>query len=91
MKMRKDRNSFFAESSNSYQNYNTMGMMPQYQMGANNSMMYSGNIPYNNDINERLAKIERQLNRLDHRLSKLETNTISNSELESNTNNMYML
>lgn len=90
--MRKDRNSFFAESSNSYQNYNGMGMMmPQYQMGANNSMMYSGNMPYNNDINERLAKIERQLNRLDHRLSKLETNTISNSDFDSNANNMYML
>ncbi len=88
--MRKDRNSFFAESSNSYQNYNSM-IPPQYQMSANNSMMYSGNIPYNNDINERLAKIERQLNRLDHRLSKLESNSISSNDFESTSNNMYML
>ena len=88
--MRKDRNSFFAESSNSYQNYNSM-IPPQYQMASNNAMMYSGNVPFNNDINERLAKIERQINRLDHRLSKLESNTITNSDLESNTNNMYML
>ena len=87
--MRKDRNSFFQESS-SYQNYNGM-MPPQYQMASNNAMMYSGNIPFNNDINERLAKIERQINRLDHRLSKLETNSISSNDIESNSNNMYML
>ena len=88
--MRKDRNAFFQESSNSYQNYNSM-MPPQYQMAANNSMMYSGNMPLNNDFNERLAKLERQVNRLDHRLSKLESNTITNNDLESTSNNMYML
>ena len=88
--MRKDRNSFFAESSANYQNYNGM-IPPQYQMAANNSMMYSSNMPFNNDVNERLAKIERQINRLDHRLSKLESNTITNSDIESNSNNMYML
>ncbi len=83
--MRKDRNSFFAESSANYQNY----IPPQYQMAANNSMMYSGNVPLNNDLNERLAKLERQINRLDHRLSKLEGSTINN--LDESTNNMYML
>ena len=88
--MRKDRNSFFQESSSNYQNYNSM-MPPQYQMSSNNSMMYSGNMPFNSDINERLAKLERQINRLDYRLSKLESNAISNNDLESTTNNMYML
>ena len=44
--MRKDRNSFFQESSSNYQNYNSM-MPPQYQMSSNNSMMYSGNMPFN--------------------------------------------
>ena len=85
--MRKDRNSFFAESSSNYQNY----IPPQYQMAANNSMMYSGNVPMNNDINERLAKIERQINRLDHRLSKLEGSSLNANDLDSTTNNMYML
>ena len=83
--MRKDRNSFFAESSANYQNF----IPPQYQMAANNSMMYSGNVPLNNDLNERLAKLERQINRLDHRLSKLEGSTVNN--LDETTNNMYML
>ena len=64
---------------------------PQYQMASNNSMMYSGNMPFNNDFNERLAKIERQINRIDYRLSKLESNSIPNTDLESTTNNMYML
>ena len=65
--MRKDRNSFFQESS-SYQNYNGM-MPPQYQMASNNAMMYSGNVPFNNDINERLAKIERQCICFNNKLS----------------------
>ena len=88
--MRKDRNSFFQESSSSYQNYNGM-IPPQYQMASNNAMMYSGNIPLNNDINERLAKIERQISRLDHRISRLESSNINSNDLESTTNNMYML
>ena len=88
--MRKDRNSFFQENSASYQNYNNM-VPPYYQMSSNNSMMYSGNAPFNNDINERLAKIERQISRLDHRISKLESNSFNTNDLESTTNNMYML
>ena len=47
-----------------------------------------------NDIESRIAKIERQLNRLDYRISKLENtgSTITNEEFETNNNtNMYML
>ena len=49
--------------------------------------------PNGNDIESRLAKIERQLNRMDYRLSKLEntTNIISADDIETNNTNMYML
>ncbi len=100
--MRKTRNSFFAESS--YQSYNPnmnnyMGPAP-YQTGSN--YFYQGPAPMPNnyttgndgsDIESRLAKIERQLNRMDYRLSKLENtgNVISADDYENNTTNMYML
>ena len=60
-------------------NYNTMNTM--------NTM----NI--NNDLESRLAKIERQLNRLDYRLTKVEnsTNVISSDDFDTNNSNMYML
>ena len=89
--MRKDRNTFFQESSSNYQNYNPMVPQP-YQMASNNSMMYSGNMPMINDTSERLAKIERQIARLDHRITKLE-NSSNNAmiDLDTNPNNMYML
>ena len=89
--MRKDRNTFFQESSSNFQNYNPL-VPPQYQMASNNSMMYSGNMPIINDTSERLAKIERQIARLDHRITKLESssNNIIN-DLDTTSNNMYML
>ena len=104
--MKKNRNSFFAESS--YQAYNTMqGGMPQtnqmnnmmpspYQSSSN--YFYQGPMPNNyttneSDIESRLAKIERQLNRMDYRLSKLESagNIVSSDDVEINNSNMYML
>ncbi len=97
--MKKTRNSFFSESN--FQSYNpNMNNMnvPPYQTASN--YFYQGPIPNNyntsnqtNDIESRLAKIERQLNRIDYRLTKLEnTNTIiSSDDYESNTTNMYML
>lgn len=100
--MKKNRNSFFAESS--YQSYNpnmnmnqNMGGAP-YQAASN--YYYQGPIPNNyntgsngSDIESRLAKIERQLNRMDYRISKLEntSNIVSNDDYENNTTNMYML
>ncbi len=98
--MKKTRNAFFAESN--YQSYNPninnqMNGVP-YQAASN--YFYQGPIPnnynttnMNNDIESRLAKIERQINRLDYRLSKLENNsaTFTSEDIESNTTNMYML
>lgn len=78
-----------------------MPMMPN--IGAQSSF-YAGMPPIagqnnispilgqNEDIESRLAKIERQINRLDHRLSKLEgQNTITTNDLDSNINDMYMI
>lgn len=98
--MKKTRNSFFSESS--YHSYNpTPNMNPQmapYQASSN--YFYQGPMPnnyntstMNNDIESRLAKIERQINRMDYRLSKLENaNNINSSDDYDVTNsNMYML
>ncbi len=99
--MRKSRNSFFSESS--FQSYNPNLNMPNgpqpFQTGSN--YFYQGPMPNNyttqntgSDIESRLAKIERQLNRMDYRLSKLENNNatiISQDDIETNNTNMYML
>ncbi len=101
--MKKTRNSFFSESS--FQSYNP-NMMPNmnpapFQSGSN--YFYQGGVPNNyntpmapgttNDLESRFAKIERQLNRLDYRLSKLENsnNIISSEDFDTNNTNMYML
>ena len=47
-----------------------------------------------NDIESRIAKLERQINRLDYRVSKLESigNVIpSTDDYEVNNTNMYMI
>ena len=100
--MKKTRNSFFSESS--YQSYNpnynpNMNMNPApYQASSN--YFYQGPVPNNyntmnggSDIESRFAKIERQLNRLDYRLSKLENanNVVSSEDIDINNSNMYML
>ena len=106
--MKKNRNSFFAESS--YQAYNPNMQIPQmgidqnvpYQSSSN--YYYQGPTPspmpnnYNtlntaNDIESRFAKIERQLNRLDYRISKSESNgnVVSSEDIDINNSNMYML
>lgn len=86
--MKKNRNTFFQESQTSFNMPNPM--MSQYQMMANNQMYYPNGL--NNDIEEKLAKIERQINRLDKRITDLENNTIkSTDDFESTTNNMYMI
>jgi len=106
--MKKTRNAFFAESSyQSYNpNYNpNMNMQMQqapYQTASN--YYYQGPVPgpmpnnYNtlnnsNDIESRLAKIERQINRIDYRLSKLENsnNIVTSDDFDTNSSNMYML
>ena len=96
--MKKTRNSFFAESS--YQSYNpnmNMGNIP-YQTAGN--YFYQGPMPNNyntnnvgSDLESRFAKIERQLNKLDYRLSKLESanNIVTSDDLNISNSNMYML
>jgi hypothetical protein len=95
--MRKNRNAFFSENNTNFQGYNPMVANAPYQSASFDSQFYSGNMPmpYNmevNDFSERLAKLERQISRLDHRLSKLEaSSTQSTDDFESTTNNMYIL
>ncbi len=110
--MKKDRNTFFNESS-FQQSYG--GMMPNYGMPntmpmnngfgsqssqsfyagpMNNGMMNTSNVSSNDYMNEmesKLAKIERQINRLDARISKLESKGVITTENFDNTTNMYML
>lgn len=101
--MKKDRNSFFNEASYSYGGYIPNNMMQQpnmmpVQSGSYNQSFYSGpgyQMQSNNidttDIESRLSKIERQLNRLDSRLTKLETTSSVATESFENTTNMYMV
>lgn len=99
--MKKSRNTFFQESN--YQSYNpnmNMGAAP-FQQASN--FFYQGPLPQNNyntmdntmDIESRIAKIERQINRMDYRISKLEnaTNILSSDDFDTtkNNTNMYML
>ena len=97
--MKKNRNAFFAESNMNFQGYNPMAANAPYQNINANSSFYAGApqmpmIP-NMDISElseRLAKIERQISRLDHRISNLESSTTkSTDDFESTTNNMYII
>ena len=105
--MKKTRNTFFQESS--YQSYNpNMNMqIPNsavpYQTASN--YFYQGPLPINNlpsnyntlnmnnDIESRLAKIERQINRIDYRLSKLEnaSNIVTSDDFDNHNTNMYMV
>ncbi len=82
-------------------NNNFQGGMPAYGQQASQSF-YSGPVPMmpNNggmpgdnmsDIESRMAKIERQINRLDARISKLENKGLMTTENYDNTTNMYML
>ncbi len=110
--MKKDRNTFFAESS--MMNANNFGMPninianPGITSSNYNSSFYAGPMPngmpqmYNNvdnqaianntsELESRLSKIERLINRIDHRLTKLENNTLYSTEDIENTNNIYML
>ena len=101
--MKKSRNTFFQESN--YQSYNPNMNMAPYQQASNYFYQGPGPSPmpqgnYNTmdtgmDIESRLAKLERQLNRMDYRITKLEnaSNIISSDDFDktNNSTNMYML
>lgn len=106
--MKKNRNTFFSEANMNYANYNpnmNMAANAPFQSATAYNSFYAGPNPNAmaggqmqnyavapTDLESRLAKIERQLNRLEHRVSKLETNnTYVTEDYESTTNNMYML
>ena len=104
--MKKSRNSFFQESSYQAYNPNAYPQMQGAPFEAASNYYYQGPIPmqgqlpnnYNtlnntNDIESRLAKMERQINRLDYRISKLENanNIITSDDFDTNNSNMYML
>ena len=91
--MRKNRNSFFSENNMNFQGYNPMVPNMPYQNYNSSNAFYAGNMPIdNNDFAERLSKVERQINRLEHRISKLENNTVqSTDDYDSSANNMYMI
>lgn len=112
--MKKDRNTFFAESSFMNQsNFPGPNMnianAPMMQSAYANGGFYAGpmnnNMPTNyntqaptntnyndySDLESRLSKIERNIIRLDARVSKLEnTNFYPNDEIDT-TNNIYMV
>lgn len=86
--MKKDRNSFFSQYG--YSAFNAP--MPGQQQNMNN---FTGYDP-TNDLESRVSKLEREIQRLDYRLSKLEgssipTNTSINNTDYNFTNSMYMV
>ncbi len=101
--MKKDRNTFFEGTSYLNQSgFQAPNMNIPFQASAYNQAFYAGgfggNIPTNNlnspdysDIESRLSKIERQINRLDIRLNKLENNSFYSTDDLDNTTNVYMV
>lgn len=98
--MKKDRNSFFNESSYSYGNFMPNNNMMPVNQASYNQSFYSGpgypQMPNNttidySDVESRLSKIERTLNRIDSRLTKLETTSNITTETIENNTNMYMV
>jgi hypothetical protein len=78
-------NGFGSQASQSFYS----GPMPiNTGMGMSQNTNYND---YSSELESRLAKIERQINRIDARVSKLESKGIITSENFDNTNNMYML
>ena len=98
--MRKERNSFFEQQSYNSAFYPTpnMNMMmgaPSIASTSSQSFYGGPNVMPNysdNEIETRLTKIERNLNRLDSRIAKLENNGISNTvDNYNDSTNMYMV
>lgn len=93
--MKKDRNAFFQEYGMNAYNGNMPNMMMPNQAFSANSSFYSG--PMNNnmysDIDSRLSKIERQLVRLENRISRLEGDNQTNINIDeyNSSNPMYMV
>ena len=95
--MKKDRNHFFESSNYQMSSFgqNIMPNMPTPFMNPNNNPYQSTNFQqpidssYIDSFNNRISKIERDIQRLDARLNKLESTTINNNF--DSDNNMYMV
>ncbi len=88
--MKKDRNSFFSQYGYSAMNTN---MFPNNQNMNMNPMPMMDNT---SELDSRISKLEREIQRLDYRLSKLEGISTVPSTNISNTdynfaNSMYMV
>lgn len=74
---------------NAWASYNAPYMpIPQggYNINANTQQYSPNSLPQNSEYEERISKLERQVNNLDIRLQKLET-----ASLDDKTNNFYMI
>ena len=99
--MKRERNTFFTNYNAQNQSYipNIPNNFGPYQSSNVESSYYSGpDIGNINEIDNRLSKIERQINRLDYRISRLENNetittTTTNTTTTNNSDyqNMYMI
>ena len=97
--MRKERNAFFEQQSYNQAYYPTPNMMnqnmPSIASTSSQSFFQGPNVNntyQENDLDYRLAKIERQITRLDSRVSKLESGKDINMTENFNDNtNMYMV
>ncbi len=94
--MKRERNTFFTnyQAQNSAYIPNIPNNFTPYEYSQTNQEYYNGpTIGITNDFENRLSKIERQINRLDYRISKLEsikdTTTIPSPKEEYQ--NMYMI
>ena len=86
-------------------NYPNYPMNGNFSGSQASQSFYSGPVPMNynptmgqnmnndslSDFESRMAKMERQINRLDARVSKLESKGLVTTENFDNTTNMYML
>lgn len=101
--MRKDRNSFFESTNFNMSSVGNMQnpMYPSMNMASSNFYQAQNmpNLPMQmpntmttitSEIESRLAKIERSINRLDARISKLEGNTYYTKEYDAD-GNMYIV
>lgn len=104
--MKKDRNSFFQSANMAAQSYYPNQMMnpnvAPYQASQANQSFYAGPVPNNNmnnmsnmnttdSLDNRLTKIERQIHKLDARITKLEGVNTNTTDIDAYDSSLYML
>ena len=93
--MRKERNNFFQESGYNQGYFYNNQMMPMPQMEASSSFYMNQGSQDIYDYQVRISRLERQVNRLESRVSKIENNNNFSSSIDEETkdinNNLYIL